>query len=300
MRILAEALAREVLLADAGTEDRLRALRLDVARDLFGASGCFAVLSLTRAKMLRGMHEEQLYAGADVIRTNTRQASPLELRRFGLEEDAFAINYAAAQIASAAVDAVPGGDRRRFVLGIISDLGWDATSHDIEDATAIQASALLAGGADGLALELATDACRAPAFLQGERHAKEDSQSPAGLFIIQHGGDVSHGLSKLSDGVIRYQEITPSSSETACRIGVGVNLLGGTRPEHTASLDQLLRARAEESPRPSIVSRHSLEACTMPASSPLSRRHSVQRSREPSSSLAGNVIYCASRWAQRR
>jgi methionine synthase I (cobalamin-dependent) len=292
MRVLAEALAREVLLADAGTEHRLRAVKLDIARDLFGAEGCLAVLSLTRAQMLRGIYEEQLRAGADIVRTNTKQASPLELRRFGLEEDAFAINYGAAQIASAAVDAVPGGDRRRFVLGIISDLGWDAASHEIEAATALQASALLAGGADGIALEIATDACRAPAFIQGARRAKEES-SAAGIFILQRGGDVPEALRQLSDGVIRYQEITPSSSETACRIGAEVNLLGGTRAEHTASLDRLLRATAEESPRPPILSRQ-------PAFSPAPRRHCVQRSRGRSASSAANVIYCASRWAQRR
>jgi len=292
MRVLAEALAREVLLADAGTEHRLRALKLDIARDLFGADGCLAVLSLTRAQMLRGIYEEQLRAGADIVRTNTKQASPLELRRFGLEEDAFAINYGAAQIASAAVDAVPGGDRRRFVLGIISDLGWDAASHEIEVATALQTSALLAGGADGIALEIATDACRAPAFIQGARRAKEES-SAAGIFILQQGGDVPEALRQLSDGVIRYQEITPSSSETACRIGAEVNLLGGTRAEHTASLDRLLRATAEESPRPPIHSRQ-------PSFSPAPRRHCVQRSRGRSASSAANVIYCASRWAQRR
>ena len=287
MRVLAEALAREVLLADAGTEHRLRALELDIARDLFGAEGCLAVLSLTRAQMLRGIYEEQLRAGADIVRTNTKQASPLELRRFGLEEDAFAINYGAAQIASAAVDAVPGGDRRRFVLGIISDLGWDAASHEIEVATALQTSALLAGGADGIALEIATDACRAPAFIQGARRAKEES-SAAGIFILQRGGDVPEALRQLSDGVIRYQEITPSS-ERSCRIGVEVNLLGGTRAEHTASLDRLLRTTAEESPRPPILSRQ-----------PAPRRHCVQRSRGRSASSAANVIYCASRWAQRR
>jgi methionine synthase I (cobalamin-dependent) len=292
MRVLAEALAREVLLADAGTEHRLRALKLDIARDLFGAEGCLAVLSLTRAQMLRGIYEEQLRAGADIVRTNTKQASPLELRRFGLEEDAFAINYGAAQIASAAVDAVPGGDRRRYVLGIISDLGWDAASHEIEVATALQASALLAGGADGIALEIATDACRAPAFIQGARRAKEES-SAAGIFILQQGGDVPEALRQLSDGVIRYQEITPSSSETACRIGAEVNLLGGTRAEHTASLDRLLRATAEESPRPPIHSRQ-------PSFSPAPRRHCIQRSRGRSASSAANVIYCASRWAQRR
>jgi Homocysteine S-methyltransferase len=291
MRVLAEALAREVLLADAGTEHRLRALKLDIARDLFGAEGCLAVLSLTRAQMLRGIYEEQLRAGADIVRTNTKQASPLELRRFGLEEDAFAINYGAAQIASAAVDAVPGGDRRRFVLGIISDLGWDAASHEIEVATALQTSALLAGGADGIALEIATDACRAPAFIQGARRAKEES-SAAGIFILQQGGDVPEALRQLSDGVIRYQEITPSC-ERSCRIGVEVNLLGGTRAEHTASLDRLLRTTAEESPRPPILSRQ-------PAFSPAPRRHCVQRSRGRSASSAANVIYCASRWAQRR
>jgi hypothetical protein len=178
------------------------------------------------------------------------------------------------------------------VLGVISDLGWDAASHEIEVATALQASALLAGGADGIALEIATDACRAPAFIQGARRAKEES-SAAGIFILQQGGDVPEALRQLSDGVIRYQEITPSNPETAYRIGAGINLLGGTRAEHTASLDRLLRATAEESPRPPILSRQ-------PAFSPAPRRHCVQRSRGRSASPAANVIYCASRWAQRR
>src|SRR5262245_51168018 len=242
MRALAEALSREVLLADAGTEDKLRALALHVSRDLFGAEGCLAVLSLTRGPMLREMHEEQLRAGADLIRTNSRQASPLELRRFGLEEDAIAINYAAAQIASAAIDAVPGGDRRRFVLGVVRDLGWDATPHEIEEATALQASALLAGGADGIAIEIATDGCRAPAFIQGARRAKDESRSAAGIFILQTGGDAPPTLRRLADGVIGHRQVTEmSTTGIASRLGVDVNLLSGTRAEDTAILDRLLR-----------------------------------------------------------
>jgi hypothetical protein len=301
MRTLAEAHDREVLLADAGTEDRLRALAVDVARDLFGAEGCLAVLSLTRANLLRGLHEEQLRAGADLIRTNTIQASPLELRQFGLDDDAFAINYAAARIAATAVDAVPGGDRRRFVLGIVRDLFWDATPQEIEEATALQASAFIAGGADGVALEIATDACRGPAFLQGARRAKEEAKSVAGIFIFQNGGDAPESLRRLADGVIRYRELaTVDEAGVTDALRDVANLIGGKRAEDTATLDQVLRAMAVETTRPPIdPTLGSLDVPSVPGFSPSLRRHPVQKSRGTSPSIAGDVIYCASRWAGR-
>ena len=292
MRMLAEALRHEVLLADAAIEERLRTLRLDVERDLFGAPSCFAVLNLTRWHTLRELYKDQLRAGADIVRTNTSQASPLELKRFGLEEDAFAINYAAAQIAADAVDAVPGGDRRRFVLGIVRDLGWDATSREIEEATALQASALLAGGVDGIALAVASDACRGPALLEGARSAREEANSAAGIFIWQDGRERSQALRRFSDGVIRHRQVTSSA-----QIPGDTNLISGTRPEDTALLDQVLRSIAENSARPPIATCKSPEAAFF---SPMPRRSSVQKSRGRSPSPTANVIYCASRWAQRR
>ena len=299
MRVLCDALGHQVLLADAGTEDRLGAVAVDVARDLFGAEGCVAVLSLTRARLVRSLHEEQLRAGADLVRTNTSQASPLELRRYGLEDDAFAINLAAAQLASAAVDAVPGDGRRRFVLGVVRDLGWDASPQEIEEAVAVQASALIAGGVDGVALEVAAGTCRGPAFLNGAQRAKQEAKSAASTFVFQTGGETPEALRKLADGVICYREVAVEDAAGFADALRAANLIGGSRAEDTAPLDQILRTMAEEAARPPIAAaRRSLDPSSLPSLSEPELRHAAQRPRRPS--ITGTVIYCASRWAHRR
>jgi hypothetical protein len=55
MRMLSEALGRRLLLADAPIEGQLRRLAVNTERDLFGAEGCLAVLSLTRARLVRDL-----------------------------------------------------------------------------------------------------------------------------------------------------------------------------------------------------------------------------------------------------
>src|SRR5262249_2688022 len=232
--------------------------------DLFGAEGCLAVLNLTRARLVRSLHEGQLRAGADLVRTNTIQASPLELRRFGLEDDAFAINYAGAQLAADAVDAVPGGDRRRFVLGVVRDLGWNATSQEIEDATAAQVSALIAGGVDGVAVQIAAGTCRGPAFLSGARQARSEAKSAASIFLVQTGGENSEMLRRLADSVIRYSEVPVGVGAEITDAIRRVNLIGGRKAEDTASLDQLLRGMSEEAARPPrLEARHRLDISSL-------------------------------------
>lgn len=295
MRFLAEALERQVLLADAGMEERLRSVPVDLARDLFGAEGCLAILSLTRAQIVRAHHEEQLLAGADLVRTNTAQASPLELRRYGLEQDAFAVNFAAAQLASAAVDAVPGDGRRRFVLGILRDLGWGARSRDIEDASALQTAALLAGGVDGVAIEVAVDTCRGPAFLRGAQRAKAEARSAAGIFLFQPRAEASEMLLRLVDGVIRYREVASEDTAGLRNALREANLIGGRQASDTAALDERLQREAEESARPGTAA---TQRPYDPALLPVLRRASLPLRRP--SSPTGTVLHYASRFEQRR
>ena len=299
MRTLAEALQSHVLLADAAIEDRLRALPVDPARDLFGAEGCLCVLSLTRARRVRELHEEQLCAGADVIRTNTAAASPLELRRFGLAEDAFAINYAAAELAVAAVDAVPGEGRRRFVLGVLRDLGWEASPHELEEAAAIQTAALIAGGADGIGIEGADGTCRAPALLRGALKAKAEAKSAVAILLIQNGRSLPESARKLADGVIRHRVVGVEDAAGYADALRSANLIGGASTEDTAALDRRLRSEAEESLRPSVTWAKAppegdrVSLLGVPASPPRSARAPLLPA------LAGTVIHCESRWRHR-
>ena len=258
MRTLREALDNRVLLSDGSAQRQLRAHDLNLVRDLYGAEACIDVLSLTRAPLVRDVHIAYLEAGADVIRTNTLEASPLTLQAHGLAEDAFCINYSAAQIACEAVDSVPGRGRRRFVLGMVRDQGWDVLPALIEEAVSVQVEGQIAGGVDGVALDIVPGTGRSRMFLRGAQRAKERLHSQAPIFLQRVAGttEFSDRIGALADGIIRFrsgqvgQTGRPNRLDTEV-LAQGVNLVGGgDRPEDTAALDRLLRARAEDGLRP--------------------------------------------------
>ena len=153
MRTAREALSRRVLLCDGPVTRLAGSAGLDAERDFFGVPGLFPVLNVTRPSLILNACRRYLEAGADVLRTNSLGASPLSLAAHGMADEAFIFNYKAAALAAEAVDAVPGNGRRRFVLGIIRDDGWNAPPPEIEQAVDIQAQGLLAGGADALMLD---------------------------------------------------------------------------------------------------------------------------------------------------
>lgn len=255
MRSLSEALDHRVLLCDGSLARQLRACDLDEARDLFGAPDAIEALSLTRARLLRDLHIAYLEAGADVLRTNTLAASPLTLQRVDLGESAFCINYSAAEIACEAVDTVPGQGRRRFVLGVVRDQGWDVAPKVIEEAVSLQVEGLLAGGADGIALDMLAGTGRARMFLNGARRAKERLGAGAPVFLQRNpgGAEFSEAMQALADGVIdfRHGQAGRSGWLEAAIQEERINLLGGgDTPADTARLDAALRAQAEDGLRP--------------------------------------------------
>ena len=255
MRTLREALDHRVLLSDGSTQRQLRTHDLHLARDLYGAAECIDVLNLTRAPLVRDAHIAYLESGADVIRTNTLEASPLSLQAHGLGEDAFCINYSAAQIACEAVDSVPGRGRRRFVLGMIRDQGWDVSPSEVEDAVSVQVEGLIAGGADGIALDIVPGTGRSRMFLRGAQRAKDRLRSGVPVFLQRVAGttEFSDRMRALADGIIRFrhgQAGRPDWLDSEV-LAQGVNLVGGgDTPKDTAVLNRLLRARAEDGLRP--------------------------------------------------
>ncbi|MGB5339858.1 MAG: methionine synthase [Gammaproteobacteria bacterium] len=94
------------------------------------------LLSLTRPQIIRDIHTEYLEAGADIIETNTFNATRVAMADYGMEELAAEINMAAAQIARAAVDAVTARtpDKPRFVAGVLGPTNRTASiSPDVND-----------------------------------------------------------------------------------------------------------------------------------------------------------------------
>ena len=114
---LRQALTERILVLDGAMGTMIQRARLadgdyrggrfaDWPRDLKGAND---LLSLTRPDLIAAIHREYLAAGADIIETNTFNASAPSLADYGLEEFVAEINLESARIARRVADEVDGG-----------------------------------------------------------------------------------------------------------------------------------------------------------------------------------------------
>ena len=145
-------------------------------RDLRGAND---VLSLTQPRLIREIHDAYLAAGADIIETNTFNATRLGLVEYDLGHVVADINRAAAGLAREAADAASTPERPRWVAGAIGPTNRTASlSPDVErpgfrnvsfdelkDGYREQTDALLDGGVDVLLIETVFDTLNAKAAL---------------------------------------------------------------------------------------------------------------------------------------
>src|SRR3954451_20208452 len=77
-------------------EDYRGARFRDWARELRGHND---LLSLTQPRLIRDIHSQYLQAGADIIETNTFNATAVALADYGMQSLARELNRAAAQLA---------------------------------------------------------------------------------------------------------------------------------------------------------------------------------------------------------
>jgi 5-methyltetrahydrofolate--homocysteine methyltransferase len=135
--------------------------------------GCADALSLSQPALIEDIHVQYLRAGADIIETNTFNATRVAMGDYRMEPHVRAMNLAAARIARRAVERVmaeqPG--RACFVAGSIGPTNKTASlSPDVNDPGARsirfrelveayheQAAALVEGGVDMLLVETSYD-----------------------------------------------------------------------------------------------------------------------------------------------
>lgn len=143
--------------------------------------GCNDLLCLTRPDVIGEIHEKYLEAGADIIETNTFNATSVSLADYKLEAQVYAINKAAAEIASAVALKYTeiNPSKPRYVAGSIgptnktasmspdvTDPGYRAISYQqLVNAYAGQVEGLVDGGADCLLVETIFDTLNAKAAL---------------------------------------------------------------------------------------------------------------------------------------
>jgi homocysteine S-methyltransferase len=130
------------------------------AKGLF-INRCYDELNLSQPDLIRGIHQEYLQAGAEVIETNTFGANSFRLARHGFAERVHEINVAGAKLARQLVTKKET-DQTFFVAGSVGPLGvriepLGKTSLDeARGAFREQIAALVEGGADAIFLETFT------------------------------------------------------------------------------------------------------------------------------------------------
>jgi 5-methyltetrahydrofolate--homocysteine methyltransferase len=178
-----EALRERVLIYDGAMGTQIQARQL-TAEDFGGKEGCNDHLSLTRPDVIEAIHATYFDAGADVVETNSFQASRLRLEEWGLADKTLDMNRAAAAIARRAADRYAAADGRpRFVAGSIGPSGMLPSSEDpdlgrlsLDDLVPVfaeQAQGLVEGGADVVILETSQDMLEMKAQILGCRIAFE-------------------------------------------------------------------------------------------------------------------------------
>ncbi|MFN5161257.1 MAG: methionine synthase [Cyanobacteriota bacterium] len=168
---------RPVLVFDGATGTSLQQMNLEAA-DFGGPAleGCNENLVFTRPDAVQAVHRQFLEVGADVIETDTFGAASIVLAEYGLEDQAFAINRRAAELAREMADAYSTEAKPRFVAGSIGPTTKLPTLGHIDFDTMKasfreQAEGLLAGDVDLFIVETCQDVLQIKAALQGIEEA---------------------------------------------------------------------------------------------------------------------------------
>jgi 5-methyltetrahydrofolate--homocysteine methyltransferase len=175
MRDYLSAIRDRTLVFDGGMGATLEQFELSLESDYRLPGRCHEALVLNRPDVIEGVHLSMLDAGADVLETDTFQASRLKLGEWGLAEHTREINVRAAQIARRAAGAT------RFVAGTIGPTGFLPASDDptlgqigfgeLREVFAEQAAGLLEGGVDLVIIETTQDILELKAAVFGIRDA---------------------------------------------------------------------------------------------------------------------------------
>ncbi|WP_295467087.1 methionine synthase [uncultured Pseudomonas sp.] len=126
---LRQALAQRILILDGGMGTMIQSYRLEEA-DYRGerfadwpsdVKGNNDLLLLTQPKIIAEIEKAYLDAGADILETNTFNATRVSQADYGMEEITYELNLAGARVAREVADAktLETPDRPRFVAGVL-------------------------------------------------------------------------------------------------------------------------------------------------------------------------------------
>ena len=177
--LLRRTLAQRVVIADGAMGTMLQAANPSL-EDFEGHEGCNEILNVSRADIVRSVHDEYLAAGVDAIETNTFGANWANLAEYGIEDRIYELAFAGGKIAREAADAFSSADKPRFVLGSLGpgtklpSLGH-TTYAKLKEAYYTAAKGLVDSGCDALLIETSQDLLQVKAAVNGCRDAITES-----------------------------------------------------------------------------------------------------------------------------
>lgn len=234
-RRIDEEIKERILILDGGFGSMVQTSGLTEA-DYQGHSGCYEWLVMSRPDVIASIHDMYFAAGADIVTTDTLNATSISLKEYGLEEHAYEINRTAARLVREVANKYEADGKPRFVAGSVGPTSRSASlSPDVNDpglrnvtfdelaqAYAEQIRGLIDGGADILLIETVFDTlnCKAALFAVREILGLPD-------FPVMVSGTVTDASGRVLSG--QTVEAFYTSVEHARPVSVGLNCAFGAR-----------------------------------------------------------------------
>jgi 5-methyltetrahydrofolate--homocysteine methyltransferase len=196
--ILSESLKKRIMILDGGMGTMIQDYKLEEA-DYRGerfsdwhidVKGNNDLLVLTKPEIIKAIHREYLLAGADIIETNTFNATQIAMADYEMEAYSREINVVAARIAREACDEITKEtpDRPRYVAGVlgptnrtcsispdVNDPAFrNVTFNDLVEAYTESLAGLIEGGSDIILIETVFDTLNAKACIYAVETYFED------------------------------------------------------------------------------------------------------------------------------
>lgn len=219
------------------------------------------LLLLSRPEIIAGIHRAYLDAGADLLETNTFNATSVSQADYHLEHLVYELNKAGAQVARACCDAVEAltPHKPRFVIGVlgptsrtasispdVNDPGYRNTSFDALRETYREAiKGLIDGGADTLMVETIFDTLNAKAALYA---IEEVFEARGGRLPVMISGTITDASGRTLSG--QTAEAFYASVAHGRPLSVGLNCALGAKDlrPHVETLSQIADAYVSAHP----------------------------------------------------
>ena len=190
------------------------------------------LLSLTQPQIIQDIHRSYLEVGADIVETNTFNATKTSMSDYKMEEFAYEINVESARLAREACDEFSTEDKPRFVAGVIgptsrtcslspdvNDPGFRNVTFDELVGVYVESTrGLIEGGSDIILIETIFDTLNAKAAIFAVQQVFEDDGIELPIMIS---GTITDASGRTLSG--QMTEAFYNSLRHANPISIGLN-----------------------------------------------------------------------------